>query len=102
MINGKLIAAVTRRIIAGLMNDGTVVPSSVLFHFALELDPLARHPHVIAMDIVELMHALERLESRSARARGGGTRRDAAGVAASARTVRDARREPIRPRLVRD
>jgi len=24
-----------------------------------ELDPLARHPHVIAMDIVELMHALE-------------------------------------------
>jgi hypothetical protein len=24
-----------------------------------ELDPLARHPHVIAMDIVEIAHALE-------------------------------------------
>jgi hypothetical protein len=24
-----------------------------------ELDPLARHPHVIAMDIVEPMHVLE-------------------------------------------
>jgi len=44
------------------MNDGTVVPSSVLFHSSFlraELDPLARHPHVIAMDIDDLAHALE-------------------------------------------
>jgi hypothetical protein len=44
MINGKLIAAVTRRIIAGLMNDGTVCPviRSVPFQpLRAELDPLA-------------------------------------------------------------
>ena len=58
MINGKQIAAVTRRIIAGLMNDGTVCPVIRSVPFQLlraELDPLARNPHVIAMDIVELM-----------------------------------------------
>ena len=90
------------------MNDGTVVPSSVLFHSSFlraELDPLARHPHVIAMDIVELMHALENAFTHAYPGREAVERDEmlrAARRLLEARACEPRRRAPIRLHLVRD
>jgi hypothetical protein len=71
-----------------------------------ELDPLARHPHVIAMDIVELMHALENAfthayPGREAAERDAVMRELRRLVEAHERGPRPAL-TPIRLRLVRD